>query len=140
MSSNEFGDILDLTENAKIILNEGEAWAIGSKSGVPVLADSFSYSVIGNADLECTIDAGTFRAYMGTTPGYTTYYTFTCTSSADSQRYPNGIWQLAWDNNLISDIEVTTIDDPVTLADFGITLDGRAYQSNVIRVLVTDSD
>lgn len=140
ISSNEFGDILDLTENAKNVLNEGEAWANGSKSGVPVLADSFSYSVIGNEGLECTIDPNIFREYMGRTPGYTTYYTFTCTASSDSQKYPNGIWQLAWGNNLISDIGVTTIDNPITLADFGITLDGRPYQSNIIRVLVTDSD
>lgn len=139
VSSNEFGDILDLTENAKIILNEGEAWAIGSKSGVPVLADSFSFNVEGNSQLEVTINPVTFREYFGISPGYTTYYTFTCTASRTSQ-YPHGIWQVTWGNQIILDIESEEQPDGLTLASFGILLEGTALQSNIIRVVVTDSD
>ena len=139
VSSNEFGDILDLTENAKIILNEGEAWAIGSKSGVPVLADSFSYSVEGNSQLEVTIDPTIFREYFGISPGYTTYYIFTCTASRSSQ-YPNGIWQVTWGNQIILDIESEDQPNGLTLASFGISIEGIALQSNIIRVIVTDSD
>lgn len=138
-SSNEFGNILDLTENAKVILNEGEAWAIGSRSGVPVLADSFSYNVEGNNQLAVTIDSTVFRNYFGISPGYTTYYVFTCTSSRTST-YPYGIWQVAWGNSLIVDIESERQSDNLTLASFGISLNGSALQSNVIRVMVTDSD
>ena len=139
VSSNEFGDILDLTENAKVILNEGEAWAIGTKSGVPVLADSFSYNVEGNSQLGVTINPVTFRNFFGTYPGYTIYYVFTCTSSRSSS-YPNGVWQVTWNNQILTDIESELQPEGLTLASFGITINGTALQSNIIRVVVTDSD
>lgn len=135
ISNNEFSKILDIVESANTVLNESEAWAIGTKSGVPVLADSFSY-VIDGFNFECTIDADIFRKYMGITPGYTTKYIFTCIDPYDSQQRPRGVWDLTWGNNIISNIEASA----VSLADFGITLTGRPQQSNTIEVLVTDSD
>lgn len=130
VSSNEFGEILDLTENAKIILNEGEAWAIGTKSGVPVLADSFSYKTVGVTYGDCTIDTQVFREYVGTFPGYTIQYVFTYIEGPSAD-HPDGIWQVAYNNELLYDID---------LSNYGITLSGTWNQSNSIIVQVTDSD
>lgn len=91
VSSNEFSRILDLTNNADTILNEAEAWAVGSKAGVPVVEDNFEYSVIGNSGLHVTIDSEIFRGYVGRNPGYTVYYTFTCIESSTSE-LPEGVW------------------------------------------------
>jgi len=48
-SSNEFSRILDITDNADVILNEAEAWARGTKSGVPVIANDFLPEVVGGS-------------------------------------------------------------------------------------------
>lgn len=130
VSSNEFSRILDLTNNADTILNEAEAWAVGSKAGVPVVEDNFEYSVIGNSGLLVTINPEIFREYVGRNPGYTVYYTFTCIESSTSE-LPNGVWQVAYLNNLFLD---------VNLEDYGISFTGHPLQSNIIRVVVTDSD
>ena len=126
-SSNEFTKILDITENADVILNEAEAWAEGTKGGVPVMADDFSYSVIGGL-FTCSIDQNVFREAVGRAPGYTRYFMFTYNTFGESTELQ---WILTYSNN-----------DPqvVDLADFGITINGSPLQSNSIRVIVTDSD
>ena len=63
-SSNEFARILDLTDNADVILNEAEAWALGTKKGVPVVEGNFSYAVQGG-NFICEIDEDAFREAVG---------------------------------------------------------------------------
>lgn len=130
VSSNEFGEILDIVDNAKIILNEGEAWAIGTKSGVPVLADSFSYEISGTIYGDCTIDSKIFREYVGIFPGYTIKYVFTYMEDP-SMDHPDGIWQVEYNNQLLYDI---------SLSDYGISVSGIWSTTNRIIVSVTDSD
>ena len=128
-SSNEFSRILDITDNADVVLNEAEAWAVGTKSGVPVIADSFSYAIEGNT-FTCSINENIFRAQVGESPGYTRYFIFTCTG------IPEGETQNHWN---VQQGNVTLPD--INLADYGITIvSGTPLQSNIIRVVVTDSD
>lgn len=126
-SSNEFTRILDITENADVILNEAEAWAEGTKGGVPVMADDFSYNVIGGL-FTCDIDQNVFREAVGRAPGYIRYFMFTYNTFDDPTELQ---WILTYSNN-----EPQVVD----LADFGITINGSPLQSNSIRVIVTDSD
>ncbi len=129
VSSNEFSQILDLTNNADVILNEAEAWAVGAKSGVPVIAGAFSYAIEGSQTFSCTIDGNIFREYVGESPGYTRYFIFRCTGpSEDGTR-------ICWN---VEQGDTTLID--VNLEDYGITITGNPLQSNIIRVVITDSD
>ena len=127
-SSNEFSRILDITDNADVILNEAEAWAVGTKSGVPVIEDTFSYAVEGGT-FSCNINEQVFRQYVGESSGYTRYFMFTCTG------IPEGESENHWN---VNQGDTTLID--VNLADYGITITGTPLQSNIIRVVVTDSD
>lgn len=129
VSSNEFSQILDLTNNADVILNEAEAWAVGAKSGVPVIAGAFSYAIEGSQTFSCTIDDNIFREYVGESPGYTRYFIFRCTGpSEDGTR-------ICWN---VEQGDTTLVD--VNLEDYGITITGSPLQSNIIRVVLTDSD
>lgn len=127
-SSDEFSRILDITDNADVILNEAEAWAVGTKSGVPVIADAFSYAVEGGT-FSCSIDEQVFRQQVGESPGYTRYFMFTCTGIPEGETENH--WNVNYGNTTLADIN---------LADYGITLTGTPLQSNIIRVVVTDSD
>lgn len=128
-SSNEFSRILDLTNNADVILNEAEAWAVGEKGGVPVTEESFTYSVHGNSSLVVTINQDTFHTYVGRYPGQLVHYIFTCIESPTTE-HPVGIWQVAYLNNIETDIN---------LANYGISIVlGTPLASNFIEVDVTD--
>lgn len=128
-SSNEFSRILDLTDNADIILNEAEAWAIGTKKGVPVIADNFSYAVEGGT-FSCNIDENIFRQQVGESAGYTRYFIFTCTGIVEDEPWPH--WMVEQGGTTLLNIN---------LEDYGITItSGSPLQSNIIRVVVTDSD
>ena len=128
-SSNEFSRILDLTNNADVILNEAEAWAVGEKGGVPVTEESFTYSVHGNSSLVVTINQDTFHTYVGRYPGQLVHYIFTCVESPTTE-HPVGIWQVAYLNNIETDIN---------LANYGISIVlGTPLASNFIEVDVTD--
>lgn len=128
VSSNEFSQILDLTNNADVILNEAEAWAIGTKSGVPVIADAFSYAVEGGT-FTCSINEATFRETVGESAGYTRYFIFTCTG------VPEGETKVHWQ---VEQGGITLVD--IDLNEYGIEISGSPLQSNIIRVVVTDSD
>ena len=128
-SSNEFSRILDITDNADVILNEAEAWAVGTKSGVPVVQDAFSYAIEGST-FTISINEQTFRTYVGESPGYTRYFMFTCTGIPEGATENH--WNVSYGNVTLADIN---------LADYGITIiSGTPLQSNIIRVVVTDSD
>lgn len=128
VSSNEFSQILDLTNNADVILNEAEAWAIGTKSGVPVTADAFSYAVEGGI-FTCNINEATFREAVGESAGYTRYFIFTCTGVPEGETENH--WKVEQDGVTLTDIDLET---------YGITIIGSPLQSNIIRVVITDSD
>lgn len=124
-SSNEFARILDLTDNADVILNEAEAWALGTKKGVPVVKNNFSYAVQGG-NFTCEIVEDTFREAVGQSPGYTRYFMFIC--DYDNQT----IWNLQYDDG-------TTLDN-IDLSTYGIRITGSPLPTNTIRVVLTDSD
>lgn len=130
VSGNEFSRILDITDNADTILNEAEAWAVGTKAGEPVTADQFSYTVEGNDSLQVSITEETFRSQVGESAGYTRYFIFTCDG------VPEGGSTNAWHVEQGG----TTLYN-INLADYGITItSGTPLQSNIIRVIVTDND
>lgn len=128
VSSNEFSQILDLTNNADVILNEAEAWAIGTKSGVPVIADAFSYAVEGGT-FTCSINEATFREAVGESAGYTRYFIFTCTGVPEGETENH--WKVEQGGVTLTDIDLEV---------YGITVTGSPLQSNIIRVVITDSD
>lgn len=128
-SSNEFSRILDITDNANVILNEAEAWAMGTKSGVPVIADYFLPEVVGGS-FTIEVNETVFRSYVGESKGYTRYFIFTCMGIPEGEHENH--WNVSQGNTTLTDID---------LADYGITIThGTPLQSNTIRITVTDSD
>lgn len=125
ISSNEFSTILDLTDNADTILNEAEAWAVGTRGGTPIVGEEFTHEVIGGS-FTCDINELIFRQTAGKMPGETRYFIFT------SQGENN--WTLTQGENF----EQLTTGELET--KYGITISGNVNQTNVIRVVVTDSD
>lgn len=123
VSSNEFGYLQTVVDNANATINESEAWAVGTRSGIPVTANNFEYQILGSA-FTCEIDENTFKEKVGTYPGATNIYKFTY----------NGI---GW---LYTDPTGSETTEPVNLNDFGITVSGLYYTTNSITVTVTDAD
>lgn len=128
-SSDEFTEILSLTDNADVILNESEAWAVGTKAGVPIVKPVFEYTVEGGS-FECSIDQDIFHEKVGTSAGYTRFFIFTCLGVTEGTTELR--WRVEQGNTILNDID---------LAEYGITItSGIPLQSNIIRVVVTDQD
>lgn len=123
VSSNEFGYLQTVVDNANATINESEAWAVGTRSGIPVTANNFEYQILGSA-FTCQIDESTFKEKVGTYPGATNTYKFTY----------NG---MGW---LYTDPTGSETTEPVNLNEFGITVSGSYYATNSITVTVTDAD
>lgn len=147
-STNEFGEIIDLTKNASVILNESEAWAIGERAGQPVAGDYFEYHALGEIGIIYEINPTTFRQYVGIEYGRTVVYTFTCIENATSTN-PYGIWQVEWEDNIRSPILTSTPpanrpipdNDTYYMSDYGFVFsEGYALQADAIQVTVTDHD
>lgn len=123
VSSNEFTYLQTIVDNANIAIHESEAWANGTRDGIPVQENSFEYQIYGSA-FTCEIDENIFREKVGIYPGKTSTYKFTY----------NGV---GW---LYTDEDGTETSEPVDLNSFGITIFGLCYETNSIRITVTDSD
>lgn len=122
-SSNEFGYLQTVVDNANATIHESEAWAIGTRAGLPVTSDNFQYQIQGS-NFTCEIDEKTFKEKVGVYPGATNKYKFTY----------NG---LGW---IYTDPTGTETTEPVNLNDFGISVSGLYYATNSITVTVTDAD
>ena len=122
-SSNEFGYLQAVVDNANATIHESEAWAIGTRAGLPVIGDDFQYQIQGS-NFTCEINEKIFKEKVGIYPGATNTYKFTY----------NGIGWIYTDATGVESIE------PVNLDDFGISVSGLYYATNSITITVTDAD
>ena len=132
-SSNEFNYLQGIVDSANNIIYESEAWAAGTRSGVPVIGDSFSYKIIGSSTFTCNIDKDIFCEKVGIEPGASNKYTIQCISvTTDDQGHNIYSWS----------IESTKGDNKsnIDLNEYGITISGLANVSNKIEIDVTDPD
>ena len=60
-SSNEFGYIQQVVDDANTTISEAEAWATGTKKGVPVMAGNFVSEITSGGGFSYTINEDTFR-------------------------------------------------------------------------------
>lgn len=132
-SSDEFGYLQGIVDSANATIYESEAWAVGTRSGIPVVGDSFSYQIVGSNTFTCTIVEDTFREKVGIDPGGSNEYTIKCEAvSYDEQGHNIYTWSIEGTNGLH--------DPNINLEEYGITIEGFANVSNTIQVSVTDPD
>ena len=89
VSSNEFGYIEDIVSSARDTIYESEAWAKGTRAGVPVTADSLFESEFyspGEAIGAVDVVQGQFMGAVGYNPGASRNFKFTYNSE--------GYWSL----------------------------------------------
>lgn len=122
-SSNEFGYLQAVVDNANTTIHESEAWAVGTRAGLPVISDNFQYQIQGS-NFTCEIDEKIFKEKVGIYPGATNKYKFT---------YNGNDW-------IYTDSSEAEPIGPVNLDDFGISVSGLYYATNSIIVTVTDAD
>lgn len=133
ISSDEFGYLQGIVDSANVTIHESEAWAIGTRSGIPVIGDSFSYEIIGSSTFTCNIDKDIFSQKVGIDPGMLNEYTIRCDSlTIDDQGHNIYSWSINGTNG----INEANID----LNEYGITINGLANVSNTIKINITDSD
>lgn len=125
VSSNEFGYLQDVVNDASTVISESEAWAVGTRSGVPVLGNSFIPRITSGGGFTFTLDQSTFKAYIGTYPGETLDWILTYTGSE------NG-WQLTYPEGTSEYIDTEEIGLTIT--------SGTVYSGNIITVTISDAD
>ena len=124
-SSNEFGYIQQVVDDANAVISESEAWATGTRKGVPVLAGNFVSEITSGGGFTYTIDKDIFRQYVGVFPGETNTWTLTYISALvgwelqrenyQPQRVtPNNIGLVVYDTpDINSTITVTVSDEDI---------------------------
>lgn len=121
-SSNEFGYIQQVVDDANAVISESEAWATGTRKGVPVLAGNFISEITSGGGFTYTIDKDIFRQYVGIFPGETNVWTLTYISALagwelqrenyQPQRVtPNNIGLVVYDTPDINSTITVTISD-----------------------------
>ena len=124
ISSNEFGYLQTVVDNANDTIHESEAWAVGTRAGIPVTSYNFQYEISGGT-FTVEIDENTFREKVGIHPGFTFTHTFTFTGAENLWIYKDPFEET----------------HNVYLADFGISIvKGNWSPQNSIIVTVTDPD
>lgn len=133
VSSDEFGYLQAIVDSANATIYQSEAWAVGTRSGIPVVGDYFNYQIIGSNTFTCTIVEDTFREKVGIDPGGTNQYIIKCEAvTYDEQGHNIYMWSIDGTNGLH--------DPNIDLDEYGITIEGFANVSNIIQVDVTDPD
>jgi len=84
VSSNEFGYLNAIVEDANHIIAEAEAWAAGTRGGIEVYGeDSFEYSKESEIITYLSVDKDTFMSRFGSTPGLRREFEFSYTSDGN---------------------------------------------------------
>ena len=123
-SSNEFGYIQQVVDDANVVLSESEAWAVGTKKGSPVLAGNFVSEITSGGGFTYTIDKDIFRQYVGVFPGETNVWTLTFISSLAG-------WKLQRENYQ---------PQRVTASNVGLVINGIPDIDSTITITVSDGD
>lgn len=124
-SSNEFTYLQQIVDDANTVIKESEAWAIGTRGGVPVTEYSFNPGpVIGNGNVSYEVNELVFRNKVGVHPGFTNEHRFTYAGSS-VWNYTNPLGETL--NN-------------ISLANYGITTTGTFFSGNYFTISVTDPD
>lgn len=123
-SSNEFGYIQQVVDDANAVISESEAWATGTRKGVPVLAGNFVSEITSGGGFTYTIDKDIFRQYVGVFPGETNVWTLTYISALAG-------WELQRENYQ---------PQRVTPNNIGLTINGIPDINSTITVTISDGD
>ena len=123
-SSNEFGYIQQVVDDANAVISESEAWATGTRKGVPVLAGNFMSEITSGGGFTYTIDKDIFRQYVGIFPGETNVWTLTYISALAG-------WELQRENYQ---------PQRVTPNNIGLTINGIPDTNSTITVTISDGD
>ena len=123
-SSNEFGYIQQVVDDANAVISESEAWATGTRKGVSVLAGNFVSEITSGGGFTYTIDKDIFRQYVGIFPGETNVWTLTYISALAG-------WELQRENYQ---------PQRVTPNNIGLTIDGIPDINSTITVTISDED
>ena len=123
-SSNEFGYIQQVVDDANAVISESEAWAVGTRKSVPVLVGNFVSELTSGGGFTYTIDEDTFRQYVGVFPGETNIWTLTFISALAG-------WELQRENYQPQRIVPSNI---------GLTIVGAPVINSVITITVSDGD
>ena len=123
-SSNEFGYIQQVVDDANAVISESEAWATGTRKGVSVLAGNFVSEITSGGGFTYTIDKDIFRQYVGIFPGETNVWTLTYISALAG-------WELQRENYQ---------PQRVTPNNIGLTINGIPDTNSTITVTISDRD
>lgn len=123
-SSNEFGYIQQVVDDANTIISEAEAWATGTKKGVPVMAGSFVSEITSGGGFSYTINEDIFRQYVGVFPGEINTWTLTFISVLAG-------WELQRENHQ---------PERITPNNIGLIIDGVPDIGSIITVTISDED
>lgn len=121
-SSNEFGYIQQVVDDANVILTESESWAKGTRKGVPVIGDTF-VSEITSGNFTYSINENEFRQHVGIFSGQIITWTL---------KFIGGnVWELLKENYA----------ERVTADEIGLSvITGTPDINSTIIVTVSDSD
>ena len=92
VSSNEFGYLNDILSSANTTIYESEAWAVGSRSGVPVVSSKEFTATFSGTINSVDPDEDVFYSRTGQQDGLRGQYTFIFESSDDDNEY----WRLEY--------------------------------------------
>lgn len=124
VSSSEFGYIQEVVNDANTVITESEAWAVGTRSGVPVLGDSFTSEITSGGNFTYTIDSDTFRNFVGIFTDETLNWLLTYTGAEHG-------WMITYQDGTTDYIEPS---------DVGLTIvSGTVYSGNQITVTISDA-
>ena len=114
-SSNEFGYLNAVVEDANHTIYEAEAWAAGTRGGQEVYGENnFSYQFISELITHLSVDETTFMSRVASTPGLKRIFTFSYTA--------DGNWSLittTYEGNTITTSNPEIIGN---LTDYGIII------------------
>ncbi len=133
-SSDEFGYLQGIVDSANATIYESEAWAVGTRSGIPVAEYSFpDPQIIGSNTFRYTIDKKIFRNKVRIHPGESNEYIIRCDSVLiDDQGNNIYSWSIEGTNEIN--------ESNINLEEYGISIEGYANVSNTIKINVTEPD
>ena len=132
ISSDEFGYLQGIVDSANATIYESEAWAVGTRSGKPVVGYLFEYEIVGSTQFSCTIIEDTFREKVGIDPGASNQYIIRCDSITQQGTQLIYSWSIKGTNGLQ--------ENNINLEQYGITITGTPNVSNTIEINVIDPD
>ena len=131
-STNEFSYIQQIVDDANVVLTESEAWATGTKKGIPVVAPEFSSEKTAGSGFTYELNENTFRNYIRETAG----------TQVEIDAGETTVWLLKYEGTgkgwylQTGDMEPISIDP----SNIGLSVTGTPITGSTIAVTVTEND